>query len=108
MKPVRDLMAWQERFYAQPCVYWVEQACGIVSERYWERTGNYYQTLEGAQKEKEWIESRGKRAVVVNVHLHSVALSTERWVYVVADSDPNPSRGFNEIGGGTSGESNQP
>jgi hypothetical protein len=76
------------------------------------RLGIYVRHIMSVQNSplpaKDWIESRGKRAVVVNVHLHSDALSTERWVYVVADSDPNPSRGFNEVGGGTSGENNQP
>lgn len=78
----KEIAAWQERFYKMPCVYWVEQADphGYGHPNNYGCTGNYYQTIEGAKKELAWIESRGKRAKIVNVHLHSDALSTERWL----------------------------
>jgi len=80
MKKWEDLKNWQERFCAMPCVYWVEQASLYVHGRDYTPTGNYYQTLDGANREKAWIESQGYKARIRSAHLHSDALSTERWV----------------------------
>jgi len=73
----KEIMAWQDRFYAMPNVYMVE--VWDKNDRCYQHSGTYYQTANGAQRECDWHEARGHSAKITSNHMHSDALSTERW-----------------------------
>ena len=73
------LVKWQERFFAQPCVFFTEEKDHDGQMIVWEVTGNFYATREAAEIEVAWAKKQGKHQRVQSGHLHDLALSEERW-----------------------------
>lgn len=73
----RDIHKWQQDFYNQPKIYWVEE--WSRDEMDYLPTGNYYDSEENAMREVRWIKNRGKKARIQYAPIHNTQLTIGRW-----------------------------